>query len=130
LYVRRLIYGLGLSLWYLQAVLKTRYYSKMYLQKYIFFNYYFTIKNKIVSKNITCIIDCYFTCHSGRVVNDKSKPYSCSILCICFCWYMVQAFLKKWWVESDFKAPILPLSLPLKGSGCHYNSIDNNTRTK
>ena len=24
---------------------------------------------------------------------------------------MVQAFLKKWWVESDFKAPILPLSL-------------------
>ena len=24
---------------------------------------------------------------------------------------MVQAFLKKWWVESDFKAPNLPLSL-------------------
>ena len=23
----------------------------------------------------------------------------------------VQAFLKKWWVESDFKAPSLPLSL-------------------
>ena len=23
---------------------------------------------------------------------------------------MVQAFLKKWWVESDFKAPNLPLS--------------------
>jgi len=23
---------------------------------------------------------------------------------------LVQAFLKKWWVESDFKAPILPLS--------------------
>jgi hypothetical protein len=25
---------------------------------------------------------------------------------------LVQAFLKKWWVESDFKAP----NLPLKGS--------------
>ena len=40
---------------------------------------------------------------------------------------LVQAFLKKWWVESDFKAPNLPLSLQLKGSGCHYNSIYNNT---
>jgi ubiquitin C-terminal hydrolase len=29
----------------------------------------------------------------------------------------------KWWVESDFKAPNLPLSLRLRGSGCHYNSI-------
>jgi hypothetical protein len=29
---------------------------------------------------------------------------------------LVQAFLKKWWVESDFKAPNLPLSLRLKGS--------------
>ena len=27
---------------------------------------------------------------------------------------LVQAFLKKWWVESDFKAPYLPLSLRLK----------------
>jgi hypothetical protein len=35
--------------------------------------------------------------------------------------------LKKWWVESDFKAPNLPLSLRLKVSGCHYNSIYNNT---
>jgi hypothetical protein len=43
---------------------------------------------------------------------------------------LVQAFLKKWWVESDFKAPNLPLSLRLKGSGCHYNSIYNNTWTK
>jgi hypothetical protein len=43
---------------------------------------------------------------------------------------LVQAFLKKWWVESDFKAPNLPLSLRLKGSGCHYNSIYNNTGTK
>jgi hypothetical protein len=34
------------------------------------------------------------------------------------------------WVESDFKAPNLPLSLRLKGSGCHYNSIYNNTGTK
>ena len=43
---------------------------------------------------------------------------------------MVQAFLKKWWVESDLKAPNLPLSLRLKVSGCHYNSIYNNTWTK
>jgi hypothetical protein len=40
---------------------------------------------------------------------------------------LVQAFLKKWWVESDFKAPNLPFSLRLKVSGCHYNSIYNNT---
>jgi hypothetical protein len=26
---------------------------------------------------------------------------------------LVQAFLKKWWVESDFKAPNIPLSLRL-----------------
>jgi hypothetical protein len=26
-----------------------------------------------------------------------------------------------WWVESDFKAPNLPLSLRFKGSGCHCN---------
>jgi hypothetical protein len=43
---------------------------------------------------------------------------------------LVQAFLKKWWVESDFKAPNLPLSLRLKVSGCHYNSMYNNTWTK
>ena len=36
---------------------------------------------------------------------------------------LVQAFLKKWWVESDFKAPNLPLSLRFKVTGCHYNSI-------
>ena len=36
---------------------------------------------------------------------------------------LVQAFLKKWWVESDFKAPNLPLSLRFKGYGCHCNSI-------
>jgi hypothetical protein len=30
---------------------------------------------------------------------------------------LVQAFLKKWWVESDFKAPNLPLSLRFKGPG-------------
>jgi hypothetical protein len=35
---------------------------------------------------------------------------------------LVQAFLKKWWVESDFEVPSLPLSLRLKGSGCHYNA--------
>jgi hypothetical protein len=38
--------------------------------------------------------------------------------------------IKKWWVESDFKAPNLPLSLRLKGSGYHYNSIYNNTGRK
>jgi hypothetical protein len=27
---------------------------------------------------------------------------------------LVQAFLKKWWFESDFKVPNLPLSLRLK----------------
>jgi hypothetical protein len=43
---------------------------------------------------------------------------------------LVQAFLKKLWVESDFKAPNLPLSLRLKVSRCHYNSIYNNTWTK
>jgi hypothetical protein len=43
---------------------------------------------------------------------------------------LVQASLKKCWVESDFKAPNLPLSLRFKGSGCHYNSIYNNTVTK
>jgi hypothetical protein len=43
---------------------------------------------------------------------------------------LVQAFLKKWWVESDFKAPNLPLSLRLKVSGHHYDSIYNNTWTK
>ena len=36
---------------------------------------------------------------------------------------LVQAFLKNRWVESDFKAPNLPLSLRFKRSGCHCNSI-------
>jgi hypothetical protein len=40
---------------------------------------------------------------------------------------LVQSFLKKWWAESDFKTSNLPLSLRLKVSGCHYNSIYNNT---
>jgi hypothetical protein len=40
---------------------------------------------------------------------------------------LVQAFLKKWWVESNFKVPNFPLSLRLKGAGCHYNRIYNNT---
>jgi hypothetical protein len=38
--------------------------------------------------------------------------------------------LKKGWVESDFKTPNLSLSLRLKDSGFHYNSIYNNTGTK
>jgi hypothetical protein len=40
---------------------------------------------------------------------------------------LVQAFPKKWWVESDITAPNLPLPLRLKGSGC--DSIINNTGT-
>ena len=36
---------------------------------------------------------------------------------------LVQVFLKKLWVESDFKAPNLPLSLRFKGSGCHCNMV-------
>jgi hypothetical protein len=43
---------------------------------------------------------------------------------------LVQAFRKTWWIESDVKAPNLPLSLRLKVFGCHYNSIYNNTWTK
>ena len=43
---------------------------------------------------------------------------------------LVQAFLKKWWVQSDFKVPNLPLSLRLKVSGCHYKRIYKNTCTK
>ena len=41
-------------------------------------------------------------------------------------WQLVQAFLKKWWVESDFKAPNPPLSLRLRGSGCHTCSSSSN----
>ena len=36
---------------------------------------------------------------------------------------LVQAFLKKWWVESDFKVPNLPLSLRLKVSGCPWSFV-------
>jgi hypothetical protein len=32
--------------------------------------------------------------------------------------YLVQAFLKKWWVESDFKAPNLPLSWLKRSTKC------------
>jgi hypothetical protein len=33
---------------------------------------------------------------------------------------LVQAFLKKWWVESDFKAPNLPLSIHILMSSYLY----------
>jgi hypothetical protein len=36
---------------------------------------------------------------------------------------LVQAFLKKWWVESDFKAPTLSLSLRFKGSSRLIRSL-------
>jgi hypothetical protein len=39
------------------------------------------------------------------------------------------AFLKKWWVESDFKAPNLPLSLRFKGTEHTQNTKDQVTRT-
>jgi hypothetical protein len=35
---------------------------------------------------------------------------------------LVQPFLKKWWVEPDFKAQNLPLSLLFEGSGYRYYS--------
>jgi hypothetical protein len=38
---------------------------------------------------------------------------------------LVQTFLKKWWVESDFKVPNLPLSLRLKGSSVVQTSYTN-----
>jgi hypothetical protein len=40
---------------------------------------------------------------------------------------LVQAFLKKWWVESDIKAPYLPLSLRLKVSGCQPEYLEKTT---
>jgi hypothetical protein len=43
---------------------------------------------------------------------------------------LVQAFLKKWCVKSDFKAPNLPLSIWHKGSGCHYSNMYYSTGTK
>jgi hypothetical protein len=41
---------------------------------------------------------------------------------------LVQAFLKKWWVESDIKAPNLPLSLRFKGSGQEHLSSSPHSR--
>jgi hypothetical protein len=43
---------------------------------------------------------------------------------------LVQAFLKKLWVELDFKASNLPLSLRLKGSGCMYKDKEVNKNVK
>jgi hypothetical protein len=56
-------------------------------------------------------------------LEDCSEFGNFVITLISYIKYMVQAFLKKWWVESDFKEPNLPLSLRFKGSGCHYNSV-------
>jgi hypothetical protein len=36
---------------------------------------------------------------------------------------LVQAFLKKWWVESDFKAPNLPFSVSAISSWCIQNIL-------
>ena len=44
--------------------------------------------------------------------------------------YLVQAFIKKLWIESDFTVLNLSLSLRFKGSGCSYRSIYKNTGTK
>jgi hypothetical protein len=40
---------------------------------------------------------------------------------------LIQAFPKKWWVESDFTAPNLPLSLQFKGFGCEIYSVSAET---
>jgi hypothetical protein len=37
---------------------------------------------------------------------------------------LLDAFPKKWWIESVFAAPNLPLPLRLKDSGCHYIIVD------
>jgi hypothetical protein len=44
---------------------------------------------------------------------------------------LAQAFLKKWWVESDFKAPNLPLSLrrQLLGRGWWSSPASFTTKT-
>ena len=39
---------------------------------------------------------------------------------------LVQAFLTKWWVESDFKALILSLSLRRKGSAVTITILEQN----
>jgi hypothetical protein len=36
---------------------------------------------------------------------------------------LVQAFLKKWWVESDFKAPNLPFHYGSKLTVCDFFAI-------
>jgi hypothetical protein len=41
-----------------------------------------------------------------------------------------QAPPKKWWVESDSRAPSLPLSLRFKGSGRHRNSTQTQEQNR
>jgi hypothetical protein len=69
-------------------------------------------KNKVVNKNVKniCLSMCDVQVFLTENCENRNDPD------------LVQAFLKKWWVESDLKAPNLPLSLRLNGSGCHYNS--------
>jgi hypothetical protein len=43
---------------------------------------------------------------------------------------LIQAFLKKWWAESDFKAPNLPLSLRLKWSKEKGQKANNGYRNQ
>jgi hypothetical protein len=74
------------------------------------------------------LADFFSLVHPLRVNFFALKTRTLSPSCISFFFIfcdidLVQAFLKKWWVESDFKAPNLPLSLRFKGSGCHCNSI-------
>jgi len=40
---------------------------------------------------------------------------------------LVEAFLKKWWVKSDFKAPNLPLSLRLRAKNKNKNKQKQKT---
>jgi hypothetical protein len=68
--------------------------------------------------------------HSFRLLTDFVCLYTYEFwLSLCKIVRSSVILLKKWWVESDFKAPKLPLSLQLKDFGCHYNSIYNNTGT-
>jgi hypothetical protein len=52
-----------------------------------------------------------FTFLTGFRQNQSTKPENCENRNDPD---LIQAFLKKWWVESDFKAPNLPLSLRLR----------------
>ena len=53
-------------------------------------------------------------CYKGKVKNKQTKSVNNRKTENRNDTDLVQAFLKKWWVESDFKAPNPPLSLRSK----------------